>query len=149
MSEFNVRKSQLDDLDEIARIYANEVLHGLATFETKPPPANELALRRMAILTANLPYIVASIDNHVVGFAYASPYRARAAYQNSIENSVYVDSKARQQGVGSILLETLIHSCEHGPWRQMIAVIGDSNNLGSIALHKKLGFRHVGTIEAV
>lgn len=144
-----IRLSTPNDLDAIARIYAHEVLHGLATFETTPPSASELGERRQCLIDAGFPYFVATLDNNVVGFAYAGPYRARAAYQNSIENSVYVDTNARDHGIGKLLLENLVEQCEKGPWRQLIAVIGDANNAGSIALHAKLGFRHVGTIEAV
>ncbi len=144
-----IRDASTHDLKDIARIYANEVLYGLATFETTPPSADELGLRRQKIVDAGMPYIVAEKDRRILGFAYAGPYRARAAYQNSLENSVYVDSSARKLGVGSQLLEHLIKSCEEGPWRQMIAVIGDSKNTGSVALHKRLGFEHVGTIKAV
>lgn len=133
----------------IARIYANEVLTGLATFETKPPKVDELAQRRQQLLDNGYPYLAACMDENVIGYAYAGPYRARAAYQNSIESSVYVDNHARNRGVGKLLLENLIVACETGPWRQIIAVIGSSENSASIALHEKLGFRHIGTIESV
>ena len=144
-----IRDATKNDLEDIARIYANEVLHGLATFETTPPSAEELGVRRQKIVDAGMPYIVAEQDERILGFAYAGPYRARTAYQNTLENSVYVDNSARKLGMGSQLLNHLIKACEQGPWRQMIAVIGDSKNSGSIALHKRLGFEQVGTIKAV
>jgi len=149
MNKLTVRNSENTDLYSIESIYAREVLTGLATFETIPPSLEELKQRRQQLLDKGFPFLVACLDNKVVGYAYAGPYRARAAYQNSIENSVYVNDQVRNRGVGKLLLEHLIAACEKGPWRQMIAVIGNSKNTGSIALHEKLGFRHVGTIEAV
>jgi len=149
MNEPDIRHSQIKDLRAIESIYANEVLTGLGTFEVVAPSLEEHTQRRQKLLDNGFPFLVACIIEKVVGYAYASPYRPRAAYQNSIENSVYVDNQVRNRGVGKLLLERLITTCENGPWRQMIAVIGNSKNTGSIALHEKLGFRHVGTIEAV
>lgn len=149
MNEPDIRHSETKDLRAIRNIYANEVLTGLATFEVIAPSLEEHTQRRQQLLDNGFPFLVACIDEKVVGYAYASPYRPRAAYQNSIENSVYVNERIRNRGVGKLLLENLIATCENGPWRQMIAVIGNSQNIGSIALHEKLGFRHVGTIEAV
>jgi L-amino acid N-acyltransferase YncA len=101
------------------------------------------------VLGRALPYLVAAIDEEVVGYAYASPYRARSAYRFSIENSVYVDHRRHRAGIGRTLLSALIARCEGGGWRQMVAVIGDSANIASIALHERLGFRMVGTLRAV
>ncbi len=148
-SDVVIRHAQSTDDEFIAKIYAVEVLTGLASFETEPPTASEIAQRRKNLLEAGYPYLVATIDKAVVGFAYAGPYRARPAYQNSVENSVYIDANIRKRGVGILLLTNLIQACEEGPWRQMIAVIGNSANAGSVALHGKAGFRMVGTIEAV
>jgi len=149
MNNIVIRQSTEQDLEDIARIYAKEVLHGLASFETQPPSPAELGERRQVMVGSGLPYLVATLDSKVVGYAYAGPYRARAAYRFSVENSVYVDAQVRRSGIGKRLLEQLIHECEKGPWRQMIAVIGDSNNKGSIAVHAKVGFHPVGTINAV
>jgi L-amino acid N-acyltransferase YncA len=105
--------------------------------------------RWASVLALGLPYIVAELDDRVVGYAYATGYRARPAYRYTLENSVYVADGMRGRGIGRALLGALIEGCEAGPWRQMIAVIGDSGNRGSIALHESLGFRMVGTLEAV
>ena len=149
MSLLQVRDSKDDDLSAIAEIYGREVLHGLATFEEEPPSAGEIGSRRSGILEAGLPYLVADAGSSVAGFAYANMFRPRPAYRNSVENSVYVDPGWRGQGVGRALLSALIERCEAGPWRQMIAVIGDSENAGSIGLHTSLGFRQVGVIQSV
>src|SRR5262249_28085166 len=94
-------------------------------------------------------HLVAEANDEVVGYAYAAPYRARSAYRFTIEDSVYVDHRRARRGIGRVLLGELIRRCETGPWRQMIAVIGDSDNAPSIALHQRLGFRHVGNLHAV
>lgn len=144
-----VRNSTEADLDVIQKIYSHEVLFGLATFEEEPPSAKELGKRRKAVLNLGLPYLVAELDGQVVGYAYANNYRPRPAYRHSIENSVYVAKDMHGRGVGKSLLSVLIERCEAGTWRQMVAVIGDSGNAGSIGLHNRLGFRHVGVLNSV
>jgi L-amino acid N-acyltransferase YncA len=137
------------DLAGMQRLYAYHVLHGLATFEEVPPSTAELAIRRKAILECGLPYLAADIDGELVGYAYASPYRPRSAYRCTIEDSIYVAHPLRGYGIGSGLLRALLARCESGPWRQMLAVIGDSGNTASVALHRRLGFRTVGTFTSV
>jgi L-amino acid N-acyltransferase YncA len=144
-----IRDSKDLDIAAVHAIYAYYVLHGSASFEEEPPSAAELARRRADVLGRGLPYLVAEIDDVVVGYAYASPYRARSAYRFSIENSVYVDHRHHRRGIGRALLAALIERCERGAWRQMIAVIGDSANVSSIALHEQLGFRMVGALRSV
>ena len=138
-----------EDVAAVAAIYEHHVSTGLASFEEAPPDLAEMQRRRNEVLRQGLPYLVARLDGAVAGYAYASPYRARSAYRFSIENSVYVADGMAGRGVGSALLSELIARCEKGPWRQMIAIIGDSGNAASIALHKAHGFRLVGTLEAV
>jgi len=124
-------------------------MHGLASFEESAPAEEELRNRYRAVLALGLPYLVAELDGCVVGYAYATQYRARSGYRFSLENSVYVREGYAGCGIGAALLAAIIARCDRGPWRQMIAVIGDSANTASIALHRKLGFRHVGTLAAV
>jgi len=137
------------DLHAIARIYARHVRHGLASFEEIPPSLEELRTRRLSVLEAGLPFLAARLGGEVVGYAYASAYRSRPGYRYTIEDSVYVDGGLSGRGIGSALLAALIERCEAGRWRQMLAVIGDSGNAASIALHRRLGFRLVGTFESV
>jgi phosphinothricin acetyltransferase len=149
MTALLVRPSIEADIAAIARIYAHHVLHGLASFEEVPPDAAELAGRRKEVLTHGLPYLTAERAGEVVGYAYAAPYRARSAYRFTIEDSVYIEAGRVGQGIGRALLRRLIELCEAGPWRQMIAVIGDSENHASIGLHRAEGFRMIGTHPAV
>ena len=144
-----VRDAGESDVAAIRGLYAHHVLHGLATFEEVPPAAEEMLARRAAVLAAGLPYLAAELDGQVVGYAYATAYRPRPAYRFSIEDSVYVADGLAGKGIGSALLGELIARCEKGPWRQMLAVIGNSGNEGSIALHRRMGFAHVGTFTSV
>jgi len=137
------------DIPAITDIYGYHVRTSLATFETDPPDAEEMARRRTAIVSRGLPYLVAEIDGKVVGYAYASPYRSRPAYRFSVEDSIYVHPEHSRKGLGRLLLSALIPACEESGCRQMVAVIGDTGNAASIGLHEALGFRHVGVLRAV
>lgn len=144
-----VRDAYEADMDAVLAIYTHHVLHGLATFEETPPSLDEMKARRRAVLAAGLPYLVAESAGRVVGYAYATAYRPRPAYRFSIEDSVYVADGLGGQGIGSALLRDLIARCETGPWRQMLAVIGNSGNEGSIALHRRMGFEEAGVFRSV
>ncbi len=144
-----VRPSMPEDMAAITDIYAASVLTGLGTFEIDPPDEMEMTARRNAILQQQLPYIVVEVDGEVVGFAYAGLYRPRPAYRNTVENSVYIREDMRGRGVGKALLDELIKKCREAGKKQMVAVIGDSGNRGSIGLHKSRGFRLVGILEEV
>jgi L-amino acid N-acyltransferase YncA len=149
MAALLVRPSTDDDIPTITRIYARHVRHGLASFEEVPPEAAELASRRRDVLAHGLPHLVAEQEGELVGYCYSAPYRTRSAYRFTIEDSVYIDVARTGQGIGRALLSRLIALCEEGPWRQMIAVIGDSDNHASIGLHRAAGFDLVGTHPAV
>ena len=148
-----IRPARDEDIAAITAIYAEQVLKGTASFELTPPSEAEMAGRRATILAAGLPYLVAELEAapapRIAGYAYAGPYRPRPAYENTVENSVYVDRDCRGKGVGRALLAALVDACEKAGKRQMIAVIGDSANRPSIALHAALGFHHAGTLENV
>lgn len=144
-----VRDAVKSDMPAIQRIYAHEVLRGVASFEEEPPTTDQLWSRREGVVELGLPYLTAELNGRVAGFSYATIYRPRPAYRYTIEDTVYVAMEVRGQGVGRALLTTLIGRCETGPWRQMIGVIGDVANVASIALHEQLGFRQVGRLEAV
>jgi L-amino acid N-acyltransferase YncA len=144
-----IRDAKASDMASVQTIYAHHVLHGLASFEEVPPSVDDLRARWDAVLALGLPYLVAEAAGRIVGYSYASPYRARPAYRHSIEDSVYVADGLGGRGIGTTLLGALIAHCEAGAWRQMVAIIGDSGNDGSIALHRKHGFRPVGTLRAV
>jgi L-amino acid N-acyltransferase YncA len=144
-----IRDALESDVSAIAAIYADHVLTGLASFEETPPTTQDLTERWRSVLSHGLPYLVVESDGRVAGYCYAGPYRSRSAYRFTVEDSVYIARASAGQGLGSALLAALIERCERGSWRQMVAVIGDRDNLASIGLHRKFGFRHVGTLEQV
>lgn len=137
------------DMPGVQAIYAFHVLHGLASFEEEPPSVDELHRRRADILGGGLPYLVAEMDCEVVGYSYAAPYRSRPAYRFTVENSVYVAHRLTGRGIGRSLLSALVSRCTEAGCRQMVAVIGDSANIASIGLHRRLGFLHIGTLRGV
>jgi L-amino acid N-acyltransferase YncA len=148
-AELVIRPSRDVDLAAITAIYGYHVLHGVASFEEIPPELDELALRRRQILADGLPYLVAERSSCVLGFCYASRYRTRSAYRFTLEDSIYIDSAEVGRGIGRALLSTVIeHSCELG-YRQMVAVIGGSDQWPSIRLHEALGFTRTGLLPAV
>jgi phosphinothricin acetyltransferase len=144
-----IRDCEPEDVPAIQAIYAWHVTHGLASFEEVPPDCAEIARRREDVLARKLPYLVAQEGVEVLGYAYAAPYRSRSAYRFSVENSVYVKHDAPRRGIGRALLSELIGRCQRLGLRQMIAVIGDSNNRASIGLHAALGFHPVGILRDI
>ncbi len=144
-----IRAATAADIPAITAIYAHAVSFGTATFEIEPPDPQEMAERYHALNNGGFPYLVAASGARVVGYAYAALYRTRVAYRNTLEDSVYIDPDFQRRGVGRGLLDRLIRESEARGFRQMIAVIGDSAQHGSIALHRAAGFRMIGTCEAV
>jgi L-amino acid N-acyltransferase YncA len=149
MPKLSIRPAEDADIGAITRIYAHAVRFGTASFELEPPDETEMARRRQVIVEAGYPYLVAQADGAVLGYAYAGAYRARPGYRFSVENSIYVAPEAQRRGIGRALLDGLIAEVERRGFRQMIAVIGDSAQVASIALHRAAGFRLIGTLEAV
>ena len=143
-----IRACEERDVAAITEIYGHHVLHGAASFEVEPPDAAEMARRRHAVVDGGYPYLVAEQGSRVVGYAYASAYRTRPAYRNTVENSVYVAPGRERQGIGRGLLKALLAACEERGFRQVIAVIGDSANDASIGLHAHLGFQIAGTLRS-
>jgi L-amino acid N-acyltransferase YncA len=144
-----IRDAEPADMASVQKIYGHHVLHGLATFEEVPPSVEEMLARRAAVQALGLPYLVAERTGEILGYSYATSYRPRPAYRHTVEDSVYLAEGLGGQGIGTALLAELIRRCEAGPWRQMLAVIGDTANAGSIGLHRKLGFDHAGTLRSV
>jgi len=144
-----IRPSRDADMPAIAEIYMHHVLHGTASFETEPPGLQEMQRRRADVLGKGLPYLVAERDDAVLGYAYAGTYRPRAAYRDTVENSIYLHPGMTGRGIGRPLLLALIQGCEARDLRQMIAVIGDSTHAASIRLHERCGFQLVGILRDV
>jgi len=144
-----IRPATFDDVPAITRIYAHAVNRGTASFELEPPDEAEIAARMKAILDHKFPYFVAEVDGKIAGYAYASLYRTRPAYRFTVEDSVYVAPEMHRRGIGRSLLLKLIESCTALGFRQMIAVIGDSNQAASLGVHKACGFTDAGNLRNI
>jgi phosphinothricin acetyltransferase len=143
-----IRPSTPDDVAAIAAIYGWHVRHGTGTFEIDAPDDAEMARRRDDVVAKALPFLVLEHAGKVSGYAYANQFRPRPAYRFCVEDSVYLDPGVTGRGFGSLLLAELCARCEAAGARQMLAVIGDSANAGSVGVHRALGFASVGTIAA-
>jgi phosphinothricin acetyltransferase len=149
MSDMEIRPATPDDLAAITAIYGEAVQFGTATFELASPDLAEMMRRYEALLAGGYPYLVAVQDGAVAGYAYASAHRPRPAYRFTVESSIYLDPKAQRRGIGGRLLARLVSDCEARGYRQMVAVIGDSANAGSIAVHRNAGFEMIGVHPSV
>lgn len=144
-----IRASTSADIAAALAVYAHHVRTGTASFELEPPSLAEMARRRLALTDKGLPWLVAERDGQVLGYAYAGPYRTRPAYDWTLEDSIYIAPDSHGQGIGKALLTRLIADCTALGYRQMVAVIGDSANTGSISLHRSCGFHPAGVLQAV
>ena len=143
-----IRPSRDEDVAAITAIYAHHVLHGTGTFEIDPPGAADMAARRADVLAKGLPWLVAQEHDQVVGYAYCTWFKPRPAYRFSAEDSIYLAPGVHRQGLGRALLAELAARAEAAGVRRLIAVIGDSANLGSVGVHRAAGFKHVGVLES-
>jgi L-amino acid N-acyltransferase YncA len=143
-----LRPSHDADVPAITAIYAHHVLHGTGTFETTPPTEAEMTTRRLDVLARGLPFLVAERGGRVLGFAYCQWFKPRPAYRYSAEDSIYLHPDAAGEGLGKQLLGALVHEAEAAGVRKLIAVIGDSDNAGSIGVHRSLGFHKAGVIHS-
>jgi phosphinothricin acetyltransferase len=144
-----LRQARAADAPAIAAIYGYWVLHGTGTFEEAVPADAEMAARMAAIERAGLPWLVAEEAGRVIAYAYASPFRPRTGYRYTVEDSVYVAPQAQGRGLGALLLQEIVARSEALGVRQMLAVIGDSANAASIALHAAQGFVEAGVARSV
>jgi phosphinothricin acetyltransferase len=143
-----VRPSRDADLAAVTAIYAHHVRHGTGTFELEPPSESDMAARRAEVLARGLPWLVAEDAGRLLGYAYCNWFRPRPAYRFAAEDSIYLASDARGQGLGRLLLTELLTEAERAGMRKMIAVIGDSANAASIGLHRACGFTPAGVLRS-
>jgi len=144
MSDVQIRPATEGDVPTITAIYAHAVRFGTATFELDPPDKAEMTRRFRVLADGKFPYLVATSNGEVLGYAYAGPFRPRPAYRFTVENSVYLDPKAQGRGIGKKLMRELITQCQKRGFSQMVAVNGDSANAASVGVHRSTGFQMVG-----
>ena len=149
MINITIRPVNASDIPTIHRIYSHSVLHGTASWELEAPDFNEMQQRVQRVLDAGYPYLVGEYEGRTIGYSSASSYRPRPGYRFTVEDSIYVDPSLQHSGIGKQLLAALLEACRAKGYRQVIAVIGDSQNLASIRLHQALGFEHVGTFRNI
>jgi L-amino acid N-acyltransferase YncA len=145
MSSPAIRPATEADLPSITGIYEHAVRYGTATFELIPPDLAEMTRRYRALMDGGYPYLVAEVEGEVIGYAYAGPYRPRPAYRFTVENSIYLKPAIHRRGIGLLLLQRLLGECTARGYRQVVAVIGDSANAGSVGVHTRCGFQMIGT----
>lgn len=145
---FSIRNAEPKDLPAITEIYRESVLNGTATYELDPPEQSEMQARFETITGRGYPYVVAAgEDGTILGYAYASAFRTRPAYNWLVEDSIYLAPAARGQGIGRALVDELVIRCTALGFRQMVAVIGGSSP-ASIGVHRAAGFEMCGTLNA-
>jgi phosphinothricin acetyltransferase len=145
----DIRNAVEADVPDIQAIYAHHVLHGTGTFEEEPPSVEDMQGRVSKVLSSGCVWLIAADATGVLGFGYYAQFRDRSAYRYTVEDSIYVREDVRGQGVGKALVKRLIELAVAAGLRQMVAVIGDSDNVGSIGVHASLGFHMIGTMKAV
>jgi L-amino acid N-acyltransferase YncA len=144
-----VRPTSRHDLGAISDIYAHHVRTGVATFELTAPDPTEWQRRFDAVISPGLPFLTATLDGEIVGYAYCAPWKPRPAYRHTVEDSVYVAPHAVGRGVGGYLLDSLLADCASVGVREVIAIIVDADGAASLALHRNRGFVDAGRLTSV
>jgi phosphinothricin acetyltransferase len=149
MSQLLIRPCAAADLPAVAAIYAVNVHTGTGTFEIDAPSEADMCARHADVTGKGLPWLVGELDGRVVGYAYANHFRLRPAYRYTLEDSIYLDPAVHGRGLGRLLLAELMARCTALGVRQLLAVIGDSANQGSIGVHRACGFSPLGVMTSV
>lgn len=142
-----IRTAKLDDAQSLVDIYNEYIKDTTITFELNTITADEMANRMAKIIPTNM-YIVYEEAGEILGYAYASSWRSRVAYKNSLETTVYLCDKAKGRGIGTQLYEALLSIMKDNNIHVAIGCITVPNP-ASIRLHEKLGFEKVGIFHEV
>lgn len=142
-----IRSATPEDAAPICDIYNHYVRETVVTFEEQPVAAEEMA-KRIADIVKGLPWLVWEEGGRVLGYAYASPWKVRAAYRHSVEASIYLAPEATGRGIGSSLYRAIIEDVRR---RGVHCLIGGAAlpNPASVALHERLGFEKVAQFKQV
>jgi len=143
--EYTIRPAVAADLPHIREIYNHYVLNSTVTFDEKPMTIVALRKKFAAVEKLGFPYIVAeSPSGQILGYAYVYPWKEKAAYRYTVENSIYLGPASTGKGLGKVLLGELITRSKAAGVKEIIAVIADKGAEGSIKIHKDYGFKDVG-----
>ena len=148
-SDAVIRPAAPGDLDAVAAIFSHYVTSSVVTFEVTPLTAEYWRRTRDDLTARGLPFVVCECAGEVVGYAYAAPWRTRPAYRHTVESTIYLAPDHTGRGLGRRLLRALQRHCALAGVEQMIAVIADSGNPASIALHRTCGFTDAGRLRNV
>jgi len=148
-TDITIRRTMIDDLDDIGKIYAHHVQTGVATFELDAPDQTEWRHRLQSVTDRGLPFLTATLDGRIAGYAYCAPWKTRPAYRHTVEDSIYLAPHAVGRGIGGRLLDSLLTECAEAGIREVIAVIVDADGAASLALHRNRGFVEAGRLTAV
>jgi phosphinothricin acetyltransferase len=141
-----IRPTEIGDIAAIAGIYADLIKSGAAVLGPNPPNELELAAHHAKLVEAGYPYLAALDQGKLIGFAYAGPYRSRAAYRSTAEDAVFVAPQVQRRGLGRALLRSLLRRLEELDFRQVIAIVAGGSNAASVRLHTSEGYARVGTL---
>jgi L-amino acid N-acyltransferase YncA len=148
-TDFTIRRTAADDLDDIGAIYAHHVRSSVATFETAAPDQAEWLHRLQSVTDRGLPFLTATLHGRIAGYAYCAPWKTRPAYRHTVEDSIYLAPDAVGRGIGGRLLDALLTECAGAGVREVVAVIVDADAAASLALHRNRGFVDAGRLTAV
>jgi phosphinothricin acetyltransferase len=144
-----LRSLELGDIERVAAIYAHYVSNGIATFDEIAPDVDAWSAKAGGIVARGLPFLVAELGREVIGFGYAAPWRTRPAYRHTVEDTIYVAPSHQNEGIGRMLLDSVLDGCRRAGAEQVIAVIADTGDPASEALHRDAGFAEVGRLSKV
>lgn len=145
----SIRQAEAADFSEIHKIFTHAVETGTGSFNLTPPSFDSFSERMTRLLSETAPFFIATDDSTVLGYAWADWFRPRPGYRFTLENSVYVSDHAQGNGIGKTLLKQVLVDAHQKGFKQMIAVIGDSENIPSIRLHEACGFEKAGMLKHV
>jgi phosphinothricin acetyltransferase len=149
-NEITIREAAASDLNQIVEIYNYYIRNSVVTFDLEPMSLDEWQHKFEWVLSLQLPFIVAqSAGGEILGFAYVAPWRQKAAYRRTVEDSIYLRPAAIGKRVGTKLLGEIIDRSKASGVKEIVAVISDKGAESSIALHESFGFKHQGHLAKV
>lgn len=142
-----IRQVTREDIAAITEIYNHYILHSTATFEMEAISETDMWERVLSI-SPSYPYLVCEADGITAGYAYAHPWRERAAYRHTLETTIYLSPHLTGRGFGRLLMQYLISECRSAGYKALIACITGENET-SRTFHRRLGFKQASHFKGV